>query len=619
MEIPFAKQFIKPRIDPDAVELALDLTAEAITLYERPPHGAWKKFASAQLDDSEFPIVIGLLRTEAESYTGGHRPVRLWLPGEQVLKQRARIDGKTPAARRQATFDYIDRETVYRPDDVAVAIGPPDRDGETTLLITFAETWREARGYAARWGFIPGEVSTRHNAGDFGSEGPAFQLHSTPPQPATPANRNRLAIAALAVTVIAAGSAAWTLRPWEMQSGPPEMAPGGAVEVAQAPPIAQPPVPKPVKAGPAPTPEPETRAGAVPSESPVPPKHFSRTAVLSPPGDTDHPSAVSPSSAAFEIPTFPNALTIPAALGPAPLPLPDPEPAPLERDSIAKEIDAAWSGPAPETQPGDLSSPLAAKEIDRVMEPQPRIQKVTLLSNGKTPPRQPPTAPKIEPRVEPPPAEPIATPKEATVASASAVAPLNVPVPVPAPHRARVGTVARGVDIVEPNPTPKVIPRPRPARLAIPETKTETGPKPAAPPVTATGIPAEIPPLAPPEAQPLDPPTKFASLISPLPRKRPAPPRTLPTAATLPAITGSTQRTIRATATESGLPLDQTVLIGILNLDTGRKALLRLPGGRYRSVIVGDVLDGWRVSIIGTDAMRVTRGGKDQTLLLINR
>ena len=610
MEIPFAKRFIKPRIDPDAVDLALDLTAEAITLYERPPHGGWKKFASAQLDDSEFPIVIGLLRIEAESYTGGHRPVRLWLPGEQVLKQRARIAGETPAARRQATFDYIDREMVYRPDDVAVAIGPTGRDGETTLLITFAETWREARDYAARWGFIPGEVSTRHNAGDFGSEGPAFQLHSPPPQPATLANRNRLAIAALAVTVIAAGSAAWTLRPWEMQSGPPEMAPGGAVEVAQAPPIAQPPVPKPVKAGPAPTPEPETRAGAVPSESPVPPNHFSRTAVLSPPGDTDHPSAVSPSSAAFEIPTFPNALTIPAAIGPAPLPLPDPEPAPFERDSVV-----AWSGPATEMQPADLSSPLAAKETYLVTQPLPRVQTVALLSNGRTPPPQLPTAP----RVEPPPAEPIATVENATVASESTVAPLNVPVPVPAPHRARVDTVGRGADIVEPDPTPKVIPPPRPAQLGKPEAKIETEPEPAAPPVTATAIPAAEPPPIPPEAQPLDPPTTFSSLTSPLPRKRPARPRALPSAATLPAITGSTQPSTRATTTERGLSLDQTALIGILNLDTGRKALLRLPGGRYRSVIVGDVLDGWRVSIIGTDAMRVTRGGKDQTLLLINR
>jgi hypothetical protein len=47
--------------------------------------------------------------------------------------------------------------------------------------------------------------------------------------------------------------------------------------------------------------------------------------------------------------------------------------------------------------------------------------------------------------------------------------------------------------------------------------------------------------------------------------------------------------------------------------------LLRFANGRYRSVAVGDELDGWRVSIIGTDAMRVTRAGADRTLLLVNR
>ncbi len=66
-------------------------------------------------------------------------------------------------------------------------------------------------------------------------------------------------------------------------------------------------------------------------------------------------------------------------------------------------------------------------------------------------------------------------------------------------------------------------------------------------------------------------------------------------------------------------PLDRTALIGIVNLGTGRKALLRLPNGRYRSAIVGDVLDAWRVSVIGAEAMRITRSGEDRTFLLVNR
>ncbi len=90
MEALFGKRGNRLRTNPDAVEFALDLTAEAIILHECAAHGRWKKFASAQLDDPEFPIVIGLLRSEAETQAGGREPVRLWLPGEQVLKRRAR-------------------------------------------------------------------------------------------------------------------------------------------------------------------------------------------------------------------------------------------------------------------------------------------------------------------------------------------------------------------------------------------------------------------------------------------------------------------------------------------------------------------------------------------------
>ena len=169
----------------------------------------------------------------------------------------------------------------------------------------------------------------------------------------------------------------------------------------------------------------------------------------------------------------------------------------------------------------------------------------------------PPRAPVAAPTVEPPPAEPTTTAVDG--AEPVEVAEVTLPVPIPVP---------------------------RPAR---------TDP---------------------------DAPTKFASPTSPMPATRPAfpaLPRELPSVATLPAITGAAQPSIRATVTEPGLPLDRTALIGILDLGTGRKALLRLPNGHYRSVIVGDVLDDWRVSMIGADAMRITRSGEDRTFLLVNR
>ena len=78
-------------------------------------------------------------------------------------------------------------------------------------------------------------------------------------------------------------------------------------------------------------------------------------------------------------------------------------------------------------------------------------------------------------------------------------------------------------------------------------------------------------------------------------------------------------RSVRTAATESGLPLDRTSLIGIINVNSGREALVRLPNGRFRRVGRGDLLDGWRVSGIGRDDLRLSRSGKNHTLLLVGR
>ena len=207
MEPLFGRSRAIGRKNLDAVELALDLTVDAIILHERAPHGGWKKFAAAQINDPEFPMVIGLLRGEAEAHAGGPRPVRLWLPGEQVLKRRAQIKDGPPAARLRAAFDYIDRQTFYRPEDIAVAVAPANRNGEAALLITFAKTWREARAYAARWGFIPGEVSTRHHAADFGVNGPVFRLKEA----SAPMRKNLRTAMALTLATIAASAVVWSL------------------------------------------------------------------------------------------------------------------------------------------------------------------------------------------------------------------------------------------------------------------------------------------------------------------------------------------------------------------------------------------------------------------------
>jgi hypothetical protein len=368
----------------------------------------------------------------------------------------------------------------------------------------------------------------------------------------------------VALAAIAAGAAVWAPRPWETPSGLPGTTPGTAVEVAEAPAASLPPAPELPQAAPLPAPEPETRPET--RIEALPPEYFPGAPALTPPGDTNHPPNIGTAPQALGTPASPDALAAPAAMAAAPIPPPDPEPAPPGRDPVA-----AWTGPVPALEPPGLSSPPGAQEISGVMEPAAWVDGVSLLAKSASPPRAPPAAP----TVEPPPAAPSVEP------------------PVTAPT-------------VEPPPA-------EPATTVVDAAQPVEG--------TEALLPAPIPVPRPARTDP-DAPTKFASLISPLPKTRPALPalpRKLPSVATLPAITGAARPSIRAAATERSLPLDRIALIGILNLDTGRKALLRLPNGRYRSVMVGDVLDGWRVSMIGTDAMRITRSGEDRTFLLVNR
>jgi len=110
----------------------------------------------------------------------------------------------------------------------------------------------------------------------------------------------------------------------------------------------------------------------------------------------------------------------------------------------------------------------------------------------------------------------------------------------------------------------------------------------------------------------------LAVLASPAPEARPA---GRARQAAVAAVTPGTRAapTIARPATQSGIPLNQTALIGVISLQSGRKALLRLADGTVRSVQVGDTLDGWKVSAIGDEELRLSKGGKDRTLVLVSR
>ena len=77
-------------------------------------------------------------------------------------------------------------------------------------------------------------------------------------------------------------------------------------------------------------------------------------------------------------------------------------------------------------------------------------------------------------------------------------------------------------------------------------------------------------------------------------------------------------RSVTDAARRTGLSLDETSLIGIIDAKTGREALVRLPNGSFRKVSRGDEIEGWRVSSINREAVRLTRQGQNRTLLLVN-
>ena len=55
-------------------------------------------------------------------------------------------------------------------------------------------------------------------------------------------------------------------------------------------------------------------------------------------------------------------------------------------------------------------------------------------------------------------------------------------------------------------------------------------------------------------------------------------------------------------------------LIGVYGTPSNRRALVRLPSGRYKKVQVGDTIDGGRVSAIGDSELRYQKGGRNLVL-----
>lgn len=80
-----------------------------------------------------------------------------------------------------------------------------------------------------------------------------------------------------------------------------------------------------------------------------------------------------------------------------------------------------------------------------------------------------------------------------------------------------------------------------------------------------------------------------------------------------PRLPSSASVSRQATITNA-INLRRLNLIGVYGTSADRRALVRLPSGRYRKVQVGDRLDGGRVVAIGDARLQYQKSGRNHTL-----
>ncbi len=117
--------------------------------------------------------------------------------------------------------------------------------------------------------------------------------------------------------------------------------------------------------------------------------------------------------------------------------------------------------------------------------------------------------------------------------------------------------------------------------------------------------------------RPITRPRDFARLVETA-RKDPANQKATQVAAVAPRTVNpsipTTANVAKQATTKNAINLRALNLIGVYGKPNARRALVRLPSGRYMKVEVGDRLDGGRVAAIGEDALRYTKSGRNLTI-----
>ena len=594
----------------------VDFTQEAVVLWARGTDGGVQEVGRATLDAADFSKQIDSLRVQALVQDPSRQPVTLWLPETQILVRNYVLSSRGRGAALAEATRRLQTETGYGAEELTVdiAIGP---SGEpSTVVATLCQTVREAQEYAQRWGFEAGSVSTRVASDQFGARGPEFSL---PVSRALSTGRKLAAAAAVSVIILGGGFAG--LKVYELSK--PIL---HAITITKIPGH----LPLPIA-------DMDTRAevarSSAPVRRPVTPQSLPIRRFFDEPWASVAVAGLSVHGRAFASAPF-SELVRPV-------------------DDVPMKIGAEPKA-ADHVRPGRLATVVAGDTRVAVFNVKLAIDQIRLNSRALAATGASRTGPKVlqaSVTATSPSREPVSSdvvtanrhivqqpetdqPKlrrraAANLVESNATAVNASLLPLAKTVEARAEPEQEVVAAVDPSAVSVPAPRPPTASPrqdasdlpAAPSAVVETEPQPT--PRQGTASLVEI---APREAEPVqpDPDERLAALTSPQPSRRPvglnaAEPQLPKKTKSKPISTGRSPTSVGRAASESGLELNETNLIGVIEANSGRRALVRLPDGDFRKVARGDDVNGWRVNSIERAAMRLTRKGQNRTLLLVSR
>lgn len=596
--------------------LALDLTEEAVVLCARGSDGSVDEIARAPLDAADFSAQIEALRTEAARRDTRQRPVTLWLPEAQILMRRMSLGSKQQGSALAEVALRLQSETEHRAEDLSIDVSLGQDDSPSIVLAALVQTVREAKEYAAKWGFVPGLVSTRCHAEVFGPRLPVFNIDE--PE-AAKAGKRKFRFAAAAALVVGAGIGGWAYYDSQRETSVAPAIPDVPARTARSfknadttpnvrltsldsarPDFAG--FPKPPSAD---APDTVTTVGIETASLPAAatkvaeivaaPESMAQLAIGAEPTLPSHSAPARPGEIEATIADvgIADAKAAIDQIRAQSSELPE-QSAPGNRPTSSEIADA---GLLPEAIQGDnAQAPGSIRESDPAMGGMADAAPASIEGTDT------PDAAELAQSAQP---------EQGTGSSESGeLADTNPNLPLPKP-RPTVATEdkedAQTVESAEASETDG-------EALAA---QTEGDPDAASPD-------EEI--VAEPEATSGDAEEVLAVAESPMPVKRPehlSAPDVQQAASrkakAKPIAAGPSPASVSSAAGERGLQLDETSLIGVIDTSAGRSALVRLPDGDFRKLTRGDDLDGWRVSSIGRDRIRLTRQGRNRTLNLVSR